>query len=144
MQKQNPILTETITQIQILLAGTVVYSIAMNFAKIALFLLYYRIFASSRAATIAICLGILLCSCYYISAAIVLLVLCVPRSHDSWISPRSIARCRPTTRLGIPGGVFNLVSDLYIFVLPLPLLLKLQMPLRRKIGITALFLTGLM
>ena len=46
--------------------------------------------------------------------------------------------------MGIIQGVFGLLSDVYIFILPLPSLWGLQMRLRRKLGISAIFLTGLM
>ena len=45
--------------------------------------------------------------------------------------------------MGVIQGIFGLVTDLYIFILPLPMLWRLQMPLKRKLGITAIFLTGL-
>lgn len=121
-----------------------VYSLTVNFAKLALFLLYFRIFATNRRNKIAIHLGILANCCFYIGSSIILLVLCVPRSDESWLSPVYAARCRQTTKMGIIQGVFGLLSDLYIFILPLPILWRLQMPLRRKLGITAIFLTGLM
>ena len=41
-------------------------------------------------------------------------------------------------------GIYGLISDLYIFILPLPVLWGLQMSLRKKIAITAIFLAGLM
>ena len=51
---------------------------------------------------------------------------------------------RKTTKQNYFQGAFNLASDLYIFVLPLPILSSLQMPFGRKLGVGATFGTGLM
>lgn len=41
-------------------------------------------------------------------------------------------------------GLFNVVSDFAILVLPIPSILKLQVPLRKKLGILAVFATGVL
>ena len=59
------------------------------------------------------------------------------------MSPTFEDRCRITVRVSIAHGWFGLLSDLYIFFLPLPVLWGLQMPLKKKLGVAAVFLTGL-
>ena len=39
---------------------------------------------------------------------------------------------------------FGIASDLYIFILPFPPILKMQLPLRKKLGICAIFMAGTM
>ncbi|KAL8726422.1 MAG: hypothetical protein Q9181_006051, partial [Wetmoreana brouardii] len=46
--------------------------------------------------------------------------------------------------LGFVQGVFGIVSDLFIWFLPLPVVWNLQMPTRKKIGVTTIFATGLL
>ena len=116
----------------------------MLFTKLALFLLYYRLFASKKGAKIAISLGILVNSIFYVASCIVLITLCLPRRGESWMSTSYAARCKPASKIGNVQGVYGVISDLYIFILPLPVLWNLQMPLRRKLGISAIFCTGLM
>lgn len=41
-------------------------------------------------------------------------------------------------------GVVSLVSDVYLVILPLPAVWKLQLPLGRKIAVSAMFFTGSM
>lgn len=120
------------------------YSLTMCFAKMALFLLYYRLFSLDRWTKIAIYSGMVIDSCFYVATFIVQLVLCIPRTHESWTSMTCVERCSRGEGLGDVHGVFGLVSDLYIFILPLPVLYHLQMSLKKKIGVTATFLTGLM
>jgi hypothetical protein len=42
----------------------------------------------------------------------------------------------------IASGVINLVSDLAILVVPLLSISSLQMPTKRKLGVSAIFATG--
>ena len=116
----------------------------MLFAKLALFLLYYRLFASGYWTKIAIYLGIIAVCLFYIACSIAFLILCLPRPGESWISPRFGARTALIIKVSFAQGWFNLLSDLYILLLPLPVLWKLHMPLRKKLGVAAVFLTGLM
>ena len=116
----------------------------MLFAKLSLFLLYYRLFASDYWTKIAIYLGIITVCLFYIACCITLLILCLPKPGESWISPRFQVRCAPAFKLGNAHGWFGLLSDLYIFFLPLPVLWGLHMALRKKLGVVAVFLTGLM
>ena len=41
-------------------------------------------------------------------------------------------------------GIVNLLTDFFIFVLPMPVLWGLQLPVGKKIGLTATFGIGLM
>ena len=109
----------------------------MNFAKLALFLLYYRLFASHHRTKIAIYLGIVMNCLIYGTFAIPYIVLCIAGLNGRWCT-------RYTAREGYFQGAFNLASDLYTFALPLPVLSSLQMPLGRKLGVAATFGTGLM
>lgn len=43
----------------------------------------------------------------------------------------------------IPFGAFNLLSDIYILVIPLPAIVNLKMDPRKKVGVLLIFLTGL-
>lgn len=116
----------------------------MFFAKLALFLMYYRIFALNRWTRIAIYFGIILNGLFYFASCIGLIILCIPRRSESWTSMTYATRCYHAEAMGDVQGIFGLVSDLYIFILPLPVLFRLQMSLKKKLGITAVFLTGLM
>ena len=121
--------------------GAINYNLTMVFAKLALFLLYHRLFASHRWTKIAICLGSIMSCLIYGAFSIAYCVLCIPGPGESWISTNCVQK---TTKQNYFQGAFNLASDLYIFVLPLPVLSSLQMPLRRKLGVTATFGTGFM
>ena len=120
--------------------GSVNYTLTVNFAKLALFLLYYRLFASHRGTKIAIYSGIVINCLIYVSFAISYCVLCIPGRGESWVA----TKCTRSNKQNDFLGTFSLASDLYIFVLPLPVLSSLQMPFGRKLGVAATFGTGLM
>ena len=46
--------------------------------------------------------------------------------------------------MGVFAGCFGVLSDIYIYLLPIPVLWNLQMAFKRKMGIIAIFFTGLM
>ena len=113
-------------------------------AKVALFLLYYRVFSLDYWTKMAIYIGIIVTFLFYVASTIANLILCIPRRNESWTSTQFAERCYRAEVMGDIQGVFGLVSDLYIFVLPLPVLCRLQMSSKKRTGISAVFLTGLM
>lgn len=54
------------------------------------------------------------------------------------------ARCQKSILYGEVQGAFNLVSDFYVLVIPMPAVWALQMPTKKKVGIIAIFMTGLL
>jgi hypothetical protein len=111
---------------------------------LSLFLLYLRIFSCNRATKIAIWAGIGISGLFYSATAIFFGVACVPRPHNTWLITALSPQCSSTKRMNYAHGSFGVVSDLYIFILPLPGLWKLQLPVKKKVGVCAIFLAGLM
>ncbi len=56
----------------------------------------------------------------------------------------SSAYCRSSYILLLLQGSVNVVTDFYVLCLPAARVWKLQLPLRRKVGIVGIFLTGLL
>jgi hypothetical protein len=54
------------------------------------------------------------------------------------------ARCLNVETLNTASAAVNSVSDIVILLLPQPIIWNLQMSLRKKIGISATFSTGLL
>lgn len=116
----------------------------MFFAKLSLFLLFLRIFSCNRPTRYAIYFGIII-NCHFYTAIILAFgIQCVRRPRTSWLATAGSARCRSTTVINYIQGSFGVVSDIYIFVLALPVLWGLQMAPPKKLGVIAIFLIGLM
>ena len=116
----------------------------MFFAKLALLLLYYRMFSPNRWTKIAIYLGITINGLFYLTSSTAILILCIPRRGEAFGLWTYEMRCSRARSIGDVQGIFGLVSDLYTFILPLPVLCKLQISFKKKVGIIAIFLTGMM
>jgi len=70
-------------------------------------------------------------------------VYCIPRKGESW-NGEAVERCAKSTWSAVVIGVFSLISDILIFVLPFPLLLKLKLTKSKKVGLVAVFSAGLL
>jgi hypothetical protein len=73
---------------------------------------------------------------------IAVLAICVPRPGKPWRSFEADAKTlRLTTLL---TSIFSLVVDVLILLISIPLVLKLNLSWRRRAGVLAIFLTGLL
>lgn len=118
------------------------YGPTVFFAKFTLLMLYHRIFSPDRWTRLFIYFGIGVIFIVYTVTASIFVGLCVPRKGESWALALLSSRCRVTIVMAYVQGIFNIVSDFYVLVLPLPVLWKLQLPLRKKVGVSAVFMTG--
>lgn len=91
--------------------------------------------------------GIVITGLFYFATMIAFLVMCGPvddHSQSAYMSALASPRCARTRPLVIILGVVNVVSDLYLIILPLPAVWSLQLPFRKKVGVSVMFLTGSM
>lgn len=116
---------------------------AIFFGKMAILLLYFKIFRVNKPMRLAIYFGMFLnllhwgqffSSPYY----------CAPNVGESWEEVISSGSCASTMVVAYTQGGVSLATDIYIFVLPIPMVLKLQMTLKKKMQLLAVFLTALM
>lgn len=132
--------------IRISLLVAVIYSPVVWLVKLSLFLLFLEIFRRLRWMRYCVYFGITLTGLFYLSVMTALAVLCGPRegqSQASYLSAMASPRCAHSKAVNLVGGIFNVVTDFYILILPLPAVWSLQLPTRKKIGVSAIFLTGL-
>ncbi|KAF2179609.1 hypothetical protein K469DRAFT_673989 [Zopfia rhizophila CBS 207.26] len=94
-------------------------------------------------------IGIVLSFCYYLAAAIVNGVICGPRGGTdrlAYLAGMAGPECGNPSGLiqifSIASGVVNLTNDFYLLIIPLPAILKLKLPARRKFGVLVIFLAG--
>lgn len=123
------------------------YILSAMWIKITLLVLYLRLFKPSPRANLMIWGGIVLCVLFYTACVVVSLVQCVPVSNSLPTSGHFGEKdtCgQPQLNLSAGQGVFSAVTDFYVLVIPVSLVLELRLPLKRKIGVSAIFLTGLL
>jgi hypothetical protein len=72
---------------------------------------------------------------------LVALLFCIPLAAN-WDRTIPDAKCGSLAAESISVGTINLLIDVSIIVLPMPVLWNLQLPVRKKIGLTAIFGIG--
>lgn len=118
------------------------YSISVCATKLSLMLLIQRIFCSVQrnlfywATWVLIIANVSFYTCFLIVPA----ALCIPRSKI-W-NPSQKGRCADAAKLYVASGSFNLISDVLMLSIPIYLVWNLQMGVRRKVGISAIFGIG--
>ena len=95
-----------------------VYGPTVFFAKLSLFILYLKLFSPDQRTRLLIYLGIITCFSCYMATAISMMALCIPRSGNSWLGAMLSPRCTNVMAMTYVQGVFNIVSDFYILLLP--------------------------
>ena len=107
--------------------------------KVALFALYHRVFSQVKWARwtiyIAAVIGLIVPMMTPIDA-----VLCSPPKGKPWGYPNP--QCYKSFKYGIPQGLASLLIDVCIMVLPIPIILRLNLERKKKIGILLIFLLG--
>lgn len=79
----------------------------------------------------------------YIIADVLLVIFeCTP-INKAW-DPLVPGHCIDQVKLGVAIGYFNLVTDCMILILPIPMLWALQLALRMKLAVLAVFMTGIL
>ncbi|KAM7210433.1 hypothetical protein V8F06_014181 [Rhypophila decipiens] len=122
----------------------VLFFLGAMFVKLTLLGLYLRLFQVSRLAFWMIWDGVVVVTVFYLVTTIVLLEACVPRGGKTWLETTFMGSCTPAQNaLSKGSGVFGLISDLYILSIPVWLVSRLTMPPGRRVGVMAVFLTGL-
>jgi hypothetical protein len=67
---------------------------------------------------------------------------CRPLAASSDLRLLSSATCIDQLTKYIALSVLNIIYDVFTLVLPLPVIARLQMPLRQKLSVCAIFATG--
>ncbi|RMZ74484.1 integral membrane [Pyrenophora seminiperda CCB06] len=73
---------------------------------------------------------------------LILVFQCIPVSAALHILARLRATCMDRNFVLIAPAVVNVLLDIYVFILPIPILVRLQMPTKRKLGVLSVFLFG--
>ncbi|KAF2196011.1 hypothetical protein GQ43DRAFT_384234, partial [Delitschia confertaspora ATCC 74209] len=107
--------------------------------KMSLFSLIFTAFHPVAYIRLLVYIGIIVSSLFYIMSAFVNAYTCRPRrGNDRWAYLAGMA----SRHVAIRPGAFNILSDLYILVIPMGAIYKLKLQTRRKVGVFFIFLTG--
>ncbi|KAL2047262.1 hypothetical protein N7G274_001281 [Stereocaulon virgatum] len=127
---------------EILFCEQIILALGNLFAKLSILLLLLRLFSPTKTFRYMVYFGIMWTTVIPLTSIIVASALCAPRKHESFGSFSLLDRCAQTKTWAVVQGVLNVCLDFYILYLPVPLVWKLQMEIRRKLGVMAIFMTG--
>lgn len=125
---------------RVVLAAVVLYCPSMMFAKLAVLLCYLRI-SPKKGFRMGVYVTMALVVAYNTALMLVLIFSCRPIAK-SWDFTITTGTCVNRPAVYISTGALNVVTDFLILLLPLPMIRGLQMPLRQKLLLGAIFSVG--
>lgn len=139
------------------------YAISAIFLKSALLILYRRIFRLASLVNAIIWASLVVIVLFYFICTMFSISTCAPSldKHnmqpidpanfntteflDHYRQTQTNSACgTPLIRVAIGASIFSVVSDFYLLVLPIGLTLNVNLPFAKKVGVCAIFLTGLL
>lgn len=109
--------------------------------KIALLAVMGRVFAPHRRKVIIIYVSIGIMLCYYIPALFLKIFFCDPISAF-WFGTSNGGKCLNQRKVIIADSVISIASDLWILVLPVPMIWSLQMSRAKKLRVVGILGAG--
>lgn len=127
--------------IQSLTIVEITSTVAGPAVKCAILAFFLRLFGTLRWVR-RLCYGCLMIICIlYLAYLISLLVYCVPKPGGAWNSDL-LLHCATTSPTTLAIGVFNVIIDITIFVIPFFIIAKLHVDRKRRKALAGVFLVG--
>lgn len=117
-----------------------VYLVSLLGYKTSILILYLRLFAVNKIFRYLTWSTMFFVAGYLTANLWTQIFGCSPRSKY-WL-PDTPGHCIDYTKAGLAYGAMNVVSDLIIFILPLPIVWRLKMTRREKAGVSVIFMSG--
>jgi hypothetical protein len=129
-------------QLKLLIANQVTYAFALGLVKTSILLSLIRIFHVFKRFRILAYCAIAFCVCWTIQTILIAFLICRPISYN-WDQVNQTGTCGNLTVAYTSIGVVDVISDIIIFVLPIPLINRLNMRKSSKWATMGLFALGI-
>ena len=113
------------------------------FIKLTLFLIYWQIFWVLKWIRIAIYIGAGFTVLFYTTTSITLFILATPWPGETWFEHSMSAIMWKADTLLVVLTIGGVLINITLLALPIRAILKLQMPVARKVRIGILLLIGM-
>jgi hypothetical protein len=113
------------------------------FAKSSFFLMYLEIFKPLKWQRYAIYFGLIINWLFYLAVIGATLYFTAPAPGQTWQQSFGTPRYKRAVTMTHPIAIGSLILDLYILLLPIFSVWGLQMKTKKKIGVLAVFATGI-
>ena len=131
---------EPATGSKILFAIELVYNASITFIRISVVLFYYRIFGKDRWYKRSLWITLSILVSWWISISVLAIFQCSPVARQWGYSTPGHCLSFYGTFMGVT--IPNVFVDLLILVLPLPMLWRLQINIKKKLALVANFMLG--
>ncbi|KIH93894.1 hypothetical protein SPBR_06033 [Sporothrix brasiliensis 5110] len=131
----------TMVQLKALFAGEVLYNLSQICTKVAFLLQYRRIFRDALYGhTRAVCFWLILfLLAWGVTQEFLVAFACIP---VSLFVPSMAATCIESLVVWYLTSIMNIVTDFVLFLVPIPAVRQLRLPLRQKALVMSLFCLG--
>ncbi|KAI1025969.1 hypothetical protein LB503_006986 [Fusarium chuoi] len=117
-----------------------IYVLCGSLAKLALLMFYFRL-SPQRWFKISVWSTAVFISGYTIGIFFAVMFACHPIAMN-WDVTITEGKCINRPGLYIATAITNIISDVILFILPLPMVLQLQMPFKQKVGLMGILTIG--
>ena len=137
-------LTDISISSKMILPEDILAPLALLLSKLSILLLLFRLFSVDRRTRNMIYIGAFWATVTSLTTVIVLGFQCSPRSGESFGSLVWRSRCQHGQLWAVIQGAMNATLDFYLLYLPIPMVWRLRLSVKRKVGVLSIFMTGLM
>lgn len=127
---------------QWVVAGQLLYMPLITFIKVSILLFFLRIFSANKTVRWGAWGGIIIISLAYLVLFFRTVFICQP-IQKAW-SPATPGHCVKRGVIPYTAGGINVISDIYILLLPIPCIYGLNLKRSRKWKVMAVFSVGLL
>ena len=111
----------------------------------AILVLQLRVFAPKNWFRVMVYVGIALVTFVHWSNVPIYGILCIPHRGEKWdMVLLSSKRCSAASTHTVITGAIGTALDIYILILPLPIIAELNLAPRRKLGLVLVFMAGIL
>ena len=116
------------------------YCVAIYWAKLTIVLLLLRIFGVDARFRRVGWVFITTWTIYSVIDVLLVVFECSP-VRKAW-EPLLPGRCIDIIHVGVASGVVNIIYDVILLIIPIPMVWRLQLAKKMKIAVTGIFMTG--
>jgi len=127
--------------LKMLLSYEVIYTVSIATIKLSVLIFYLRVFVNNGL-RLATKLAIAFVTVWSVGNLLQCFLICRP--FPKIYTPTIEGTCGDQIASFIAIGVFNIITDVIILTLPIPTVWSLKMSTTAKLGLTGVFLIGLM
>lgn len=127
-----------------LFVSNIILGITQFTAKLPIMVLYFQIFAVERRMKRFILAAVLFSAIIYIPHPVLVIIFQTPRAGEKWSNLATDGRPQKLEYYAPIHGTLEVILNIWMLVIPLLSIRKLMVSRRKKIQLTAIFLTGIL